>query len=105
MLKLLAATTLLGAVYTQNSSLPEVDLGYEIHQAASFNVSILQLYIQTTNIWQRAGNFYNFTNVRYAAPPIGDLRFAHPQAPDENRSSVNNGGTPRYARTASTLFA
>jgi acetylcholinesterase len=40
MLKLLGtAAALLGAVHAQNStSLPEVDLGYEIYKAASFNV-------------------------------------------------------------------
>lgn len=41
MLKLLSAATLLGAVFAQNSSsLPTVDLGYEIYRAATFNVCL-----------------------------------------------------------------
>ncbi|EAT78135.1 hypothetical protein SNOG_14595 [Parastagonospora nodorum SN15] len=81
MIKLLGAVALLGAVHAQNSApLPEVDLGYEIYRAASFNST---------------GNFYNFSNIRYAAPPVGNLRFAPPQAPAENRSAVNTGSTYR----------
>jgi acetylcholinesterase len=40
MVKLFGAVALLGAVaHAQNTtSLPEVDLGYEIYRAASFNV-------------------------------------------------------------------
>ena len=39
MLHLAAAAALMGAAYAQNSSsLPTVDLGYEIYRAAGFNV-------------------------------------------------------------------
>lgn len=38
MLQLAAAAALIGAAYAQNSSLPTVDLGYEIYQASGFNV-------------------------------------------------------------------
>jgi acetylcholinesterase len=98
MLKLLATASLLGAACAQNTSLPEVDLGYQVYRAASFNVrSYLTPFF---TIWltrsQSTGNFYNFSNIRYAAPPIGNLRFAPPQAPATNRSSVDNGGTSRY---------
>jgi hypothetical protein len=48
MSKLLIATALIGAAYAQNTSLPEVNLGYEIHQASSFNVSTLRLYMHIT---------------------------------------------------------
>lgn len=37
-MKLVATAALLGVSFAQNSSLPEVDLGYEIYRAASFNV-------------------------------------------------------------------
>lgn len=40
MLQLAAAAALIGAAYAQNSSLPTVDLGYEIYQASGFNVRI-----------------------------------------------------------------
>ncbi|KAI8939663.1 hypothetical protein NX059_003420 [Plenodomus lindquistii] len=89
MMKLFAAAALLGASWAQNSSLPEVDLGYEIYRAAGFNST---------------GNFYNFSNIRYAAPPIGDLRFAPPQAPAKNRSAVNNGDISRICPQASPAW-
>ncbi|PVH72304.1 alpha/beta-hydrolase [Cadophora sp. DSE1049] len=85
MLMLLSVVALCGVVHAQNSSLPEVDLGYEIYRAGSFNST---------------GNYYSFPNIRYAAPPVGDLRFAPPQAPAENRSSVNTGSTSRICPQA-----
>ncbi|KAH6714768.1 carboxylesterase family protein-like protein, partial [Leptodontidium sp. MPI-SDFR-AT-0119] len=85
MLRLLSVAALFGAVYAQNSSLPEVDLGYEVYRAAGFN---------------SPGNFYNFSNIRYAAPPVGDLRFAPPRAPGKNRSFVNTGSTSRICPQA-----
>ena len=47
---------------SSSSSLPVVDLGYEIHQAALYNES---------------GRFYNFSNIRYAAP----RKLGRPQCP------------------------
>ncbi len=42
MLKLVSVAVLLGAAVAQNASaLPTVDLGYEIYQAAGFNVRLL----------------------------------------------------------------
>lgn len=38
MLSLLGLVALVGAAYAQNTSLPIVDLGYEIHRASNFNV-------------------------------------------------------------------
>ncbi|PWW76636.1 alpha/beta-hydrolase [Tuber magnatum] len=58
-----------------NSSLPIVDLGYVKQQATSYN----QTY-----------DFYHFRNIRYAAPPLGDLRFRKPQPP-LNQSGIQNG--------------
>ncbi|KAJ4365578.1 hypothetical protein N0V83_008198 [Neocucurbitaria cava] len=89
MLKIFGAAALLGAVYAQNSSLPTVDLGYEIYRAASFNST---------------GNFYNFSNIRFAQAPVGDLRFAPPEAPVENRSAINNGDIGRICPQAGPLW-
>jgi hypothetical protein len=50
---------------------------------------------------QDTGNFYNFSNIRYAAPPVGNLRFAPPQAPAENRAAVNKGNVSRYVQRPS----
>jgi hypothetical protein len=83
-----------------NASLPVVDLGYEMYRASGYNVgpawrsSWLE---EVLTITQDTGRFYNFSNIRYAAPPIGNLRFALPEAPVKNRSSINDGGVGRYA--------
>ncbi|KAF2233725.1 alpha/beta-hydrolase [Viridothelium virens] len=60
---------------TDSSPLPTVNLGYQIQQASGFNSSF---------------SYYNFSNIRYAAPPLGNLRFAAPEAPARN-STINNG--------------
>ena len=64
--------------YGSDSKLPIVDLGYELHQAAFFN---------------ETGRFYNFSNIRYAAPPTGKNRFRAPQLPASNRGTVQTGST------------
>ncbi|UPK92726.1 hypothetical protein LCI18_003661 [Fusarium solani-melongenae] len=58
------------------SSLPTVNLGYQVHQALSFN--------ETNRI-------YKFSNIRYAQSPVGDLRWAPPVAPDGVNKQVQNG--------------
>ncbi|KAM0799461.1 Alpha/Beta hydrolase protein [Usnea florida] len=41
---------------------------------------------------QHTGQYYNFSNIRYAAPPLGPLRFSDPQPPLNERSlGVQNG--------------
>lgn len=61
---------------SSSSNLPVVDLGYELHQATLYNST---------------GGFYNFSNIRYAAPPTGENRFRAPQPPATNRSVVQQG--------------
>ncbi|GFP52825.1 carboxylesterase patB [Trichoderma asperellum] len=58
---------------TDSSCLPVVDLGYELHQALSYNTTT-QAYI--------------FQNIRYAQPPVGYLRFRAPMHPKTNRTPV-----------------
>lgn len=72
----IVAGSLIGAVgaqgsYDNSSDLPIVDLGYTLQQASLFNST---------------GAFYNFSNIRYAAPPTGKNRFAAPKAPAVNRT-------------------
>ncbi|KAG9524404.1 carboxylesterase family protein-like protein, partial [Aureobasidium melanogenum] len=95
-LSLLTTAAILGlsaAVSAQNSSstnpLPIVDLGYARQQASAFNVT---------------GGYYNFSNIRYAAPPVGDLRFAAPQAPAVNRSEVQTGSVNRICPQANPAW-
>ena len=71
------------------SSLPIVDLGYERQQATLFNST---------------GNFYNFSNIRYAAPPVGDLRFRAPQLPTRNRGQVQTGSPDRICAQANPAW-
>ncbi|TQV99795.1 acetylcholinesterase [Cordyceps javanica] len=68
------------AMPTSGSSLPVVDLGYELHQALSYN--------ETSEI-------YTFSNIRYAQSPTGNLRFRAPSYPLADRSTVRNGSEPR----------
>ncbi|KAL2065876.1 hypothetical protein VTL71DRAFT_3546 [Oculimacula yallundae] len=58
-----------------SSDRPQIDLGYEIHQG-QFNST---------------GQYYNFSNIRYAAPPVGNLRFAPPTAPSKAEKVFNDG--------------
>ncbi|PQE13378.1 putative cholinesterase protein [Rutstroemia sp. NJR-2017a BVV2] len=81
---------------TTNSSLPVVDFGYALHRA-------------TIN---ETGQYYNFSNIRYAAPPTGNLRFAAPVAPTEIDRTINDGqqgaicaqATPYWEEVASYFF-
>ncbi|KAF2704258.1 carboxylesterase family protein-like protein [Pleomassaria siparia CBS 279.74] len=79
--------TAAAAAADNSSSLPIVDLGYELHQASSFNDT---------------GNFYNFSNIRYAAPPV---RFAAPVVPVTNRSSVQTGEFGKICPQASPAWS
>ncbi|MCJ1344838.1 hypothetical protein MMC31_003041 [Peltigera leucophlebia] len=62
---------------TSDPTLPIVDLGYELHQAFSFNPET---------------GLYNFSNIRYAEPPVGELRF-RASVPPRNRRKIVDQGT------------
>ncbi|KAI9673625.1 MAG: hypothetical protein M1817_002262 [Caeruleum heppii] len=63
----------------QNPDLPIVDLGQSLYQAAAVNDS---------------RSYYTFSNIRYAAAPIGELRFTAPVEPIfQDRGRVSNGST------------
>ena len=40
---------------------------------------------------QESGQTYNFSNIRYAQPPVGKLRFAAPVAPMDRNTVVQDG--------------
>lgn len=68
--------------------LPIVDLGYDVHQAIAYNDTL---------------NFYQFSNIPFAQPPLGDLRFAAPQPPLRNADRTpKNGSGLRICPQAST---
>ncbi|KAL6862244.1 alpha/beta-hydrolase [Trichoderma novae-zelandiae] len=58
------------------SSLPTVDLGYQVHRAISYN---------------ETSGTYNFTNIPYAEPPLGSLRWRAPVPPRGVKQSVQDG--------------
>jgi hypothetical protein len=57
MLKLFGVAALLGAVHAQSTPLPEIDLGYEIYQAAGFNVRNQTYYPSSTVSGSRPSNW------------------------------------------------
>ncbi|KAM0794085.1 Alpha/Beta hydrolase protein [Usnea florida] len=59
------------ALAHRNTTPPIVDLGYTLHQATTTENDV---------------SYLNFSNIRYAAPPTGDLRFAAPVRPSMNRT-------------------
>ncbi|KAI9932510.1 hypothetical protein ASPWEDRAFT_22285 [Aspergillus wentii DTO 134E9] len=71
------------------SSLPVVDLGYELHQAISLN---------------ETQGLYNFSNIRYAAPPLADLRFRAPIPPKPNRTTIQTGATGRICPQSNPIW-
>ena len=49
---------------------------------------------------QQTGQTYNFSNIRYAQPPVGNLRFAAPVAPTARNTVVQNGSVGRICPQA-----
>ena len=49
---------------------------------------------------QSSGSFYNFSNIRYAQPPIGDLRFRAPVPVSGKSSAINDGSLGRICPQA-----
>ncbi|KAL6831762.1 alpha/beta-hydrolase [Trichoderma camerunense] len=73
---LLLSTLALGAHVTSHPSLPTVDLGYQVHRAISYNDTI---------------KAYNFTNIPYAEPPVGSLRWRAPIPPKGVQKTIQDG--------------
>jgi hypothetical protein len=58
---------------------------FRLHRFLSAQEANPWLFLQDTGI-----PYYNFSNIRYAAPPVGNLRFAQPVKPAVNRT-LNDG--------------
>ncbi len=54
---------------------------------------------------QSVGAFYNFSNIRYADPPVGNLRFRAPVPPRGRSTSVNQGTVGRICPQASPAWS
>ena len=53
---------------------------------------------------QESDDYYSFTNIRYAAPPTGNLRFAKPVKPQVDRSAIQDGSTSRICPQAAPAW-
>lgn len=53
---------------------------------------------------QSTGGFYNFSNIRYAQPPVGDLRFRAPVPPQSRNTTVDNGSVGRICPQANPAW-
>ncbi|KAF5637983.1 carboxylesterase type B [Fusarium sp. NRRL 52700] len=67
------------------SQVPIVDLGYAVYQGS---------------LQEASSYLYNFSNIRYGEPPIGDLRFARPVAPRGRNVTVDKGNVGRICPQA-----
>jgi carboxylesterase type B len=63
---------------------PLVDLGYAAH---------VPTFINKTS---RGLRYANYNNIRFAAPPLGQLRFRQPKPPLKQQG-VQNGSAPRFS--------
>jgi hypothetical protein len=75
---------------------PTVDLGYGLWEA-TMKVCFLDLLQRSQSLVfffePETAHHYNFRNIRYARPPVGDLRWAPPQPPLVNHTVINDGQT------------
>lgn len=64
-----------------------IDLGYQIYEGTSNSTTGLNVYkgYYFTNL---SSAVLTHPSIRYAAPPLGPLRWQAPQSPDVNRTSV-----------------
>ncbi|KAF3923563.1 Cholinesterase [Dactylellina cionopaga] len=67
-------------------SFPIVDLGYARHAPTKVNQTLLY------NI-----SYASYENIRFAQPPVGDLRFRAPKLPPPTSPGIQNGTYPRNA--------
>ncbi|KIX00728.1 uncharacterized protein Z518_09793 [Rhinocladiella mackenziei CBS 650.93] len=78
---------LIGGVAAQScTSFPVIDLGYARHAPTQTNQTALH------NI-----SYATYANIRFAQPPVGDLRFRAPQTPPPTSAGIQNGSYPRNA--------
>lgn len=93
------------------SKLPIVDLGYQTHQAISFNVTkatncpIGEVKKSANSLFiQEVFKTFNFSNIPYAEPPVGSLRFRPPVAPMRRQNGVQNGQEGKVCHQANPFW-
>ncbi|KAK3503603.1 Alpha/Beta hydrolase protein [Neurospora crassa] len=75
----------IGVKFASPSALPVLTLPYGSYQASSY---------------RSKSDIYVFRNIRYAAPPVGDLRWAKPAAPQINNTIQDGSYGPQCIQTA-----
>lgn len=60
-----------------------------LHRSMSVGPALQPDHLLTYS--QSTGGFYNFSNIRYAEPPVGDLRFRAPVPVTTKSNTVQNG--------------
>ncbi len=53
---------------------------------------------------QSTAGYYNFSNIRYAQPPVGELRFRAPVAPSGRNITIDNGSIGRICPQANPAW-
>lgn len=109
---LLLAALQCGLLLADKPGLPQVDLGYEVHEALTFNVRIRPLgnnfrgrLTLTLLFWkQETAGIYTFSNIRYALPPTGERRFAAPVPPAGRNPVVQKGNETRICPQAQEVW-
>lgn len=73
---------------------PTVGLDYIVHKASLnvYRTSHFEILMNKPTRLKATGTYYNFTNIRYAKPSIGNLRFALPVSPRHSDRTVDDGG-------------
>lgn len=94
---------------TSIPNLSIVDLGYELHQAPSFNVSTsncssISPISRSPKYVRLEGDCYMFSNIRYAEPPVGEFRFRAPIPPRTRTKTVDQGEIGRVCPQAETSW-
>jgi acetylcholinesterase len=87
LLQLLSASSLPTSLETRDESPPIVDLGYAKYEGVRLSAGVDQ-----------------FLGMRYAAPPLGDLRFRGPRDPIPNFSVQSASSVSRNAFTPPFSF-
>jgi cholinesterase len=83
------------------SNLPWLILDIASIRLPSTYAKCLTTLIDFTKIGiQSTGNYYNFSNIRYAEPPLGSLRFAAPVPPKTKNRTIDDGSVARICPQA-----
>ncbi|KAL8719749.1 MAG: hypothetical protein Q9181_008026, partial [Wetmoreana brouardii] len=76
--------------YLSHAAPPQISLQFDKKQAGALPTITLPYATYRAARYNPNGDFYVFKNIRYAAPPVGDLRWAKPAAPAQ-QSGVQDG--------------